>query len=76
MGQGPKELLSQLNNLKLGELSSVDGQLGEALVALEALGQSELCSRVDDARRCLKAGKIKEFRRALATVTAKLGHLK
>jgi ABC-type transport system involved in cytochrome c biogenesis ATPase subunit len=76
MAQGPKELLSQLNNLKLGELSAVDGQLGQASEALEALGQVELQGRVDEARRCLKAGKLRDFRKALATVTARLGHLK
>ena len=76
MAAGPKELLAQLNNLQLGELSAVDGELGRASVALEAMGQSELGSRVEEARVCLKAGNIREFRRALANVTAKLGHLK
>ncbi len=76
MAQGPKEVLSQLNNLKLGELSAVDVELRRAAESLEALGQDELGARVTEARRCLKTGDLREFRRALANVTAKLGHLK
>ena len=76
MAQGPKEVLSQLNNLKLGELTAVDGELDRASAALEAMGEPALGERVSEARRCLKAGDIREFRRALANVTAKLGHLK
>ena len=76
MAQGPKEVLSQLNGLKLGELSAVDVELVRAGEALEAMGQPDLSGRVQEARRCLKSGNLREFRRALATVTAKLGHLK
>ena len=73
---GPKELLSELNSLQLGELSRVDGQLARAGAALLELGEEELGSRVEEARVSLKSGDLKEFRRALATVTGKLGHLK
>ena len=73
---GPKEVLSELNSLQLGELSRVDGQLARAREALLELGQEELSGRVEEARTSLKSGDLKEFRRALANVTAKLGHLK
>lgn len=72
----PKDVLALLNGLKLGELGRVDGELLRAGAALDELGQEELRRRVEDARKSLKAGDIKEFRRSLATVTARLGHLK
>ena len=74
--QGPKEVLTELNSLQLGELSRVDTQLARAGRALRELGEEELSGRVEDARTCLKSGDLKEFRRALANVTARLGHLK
>ena len=72
----PREVLALLNGLKLGELGRVDGELLRAGSALEQLGQAELSERLEDARKCLKAGDIKAFRRNLATITARLGHLK
>lgn len=72
----PKVLLSELNSLQLGELSRVDGQLSRAGEALSELGQAELSERIEEARRSLKSGDLREFRRALANVTARLGHLK
>lgn len=73
--KGPREIIALLNALSLGELTSVERELSRAREALLDLGQAELGERVEEARRELQAGRLKEFRRAVATVTARLGHV-
>ena len=75
-GSGLREVLARLNGLRLGELGQLDSELDRASEALARLGQGELRERVEAARRFLEAGDLREFRRALATVTSRLGHLK
>ncbi len=72
----PKNVLARLNGLRLGELGQVDGELGRAGEALAELGEEGLRLRVEEARESLRKGDLREFRRALANVTARLGHLK
>lgn len=73
---GVKEVLTALNSLSVGELSRLQDDLRRARETLASLGQDELSERVGAAQEALRRGDMKEFRRALANVTARLGHLK
>lgn len=73
---GPREIIVMLNSLPLNELSRVEGELLRARQALTEMGQAELGDEVEAARCRLREGRIKEFRRSVATVTARLGHVK
>ena len=77
MGQlAPREIIAILNSLSLSEVSAVEGELARARDALAGLGHVELSEGCEKARRHLHDGKVSEFRRMVANVTAKLGHLK
>jgi hypothetical protein len=69
-------ILASLNALRLGEMSHLRAELARAEDALAGLGQADLAGRVAEARQALATGQIKEFRRAIANVTARLGHVK
>jgi hypothetical protein len=71
-----REILATLNALALNEVSRIHGQLDRVREALVRLGQPELEARLADAQRSLRAGEMREFRRAVANVTARLGHLR
>ena len=71
-----REILAALNALSLSELSRVETELARAQSALMALGQDDLGARVGEAREALRTGNVKEFRRAISNVTARLGHVK
>jgi len=73
---GPREVIVLLNSLPLNELSRVESELARARDALHGMGQPDLGDRVEEARRDLRAGRLKDFRRTVATVTARLGHVK
>ena len=71
-----REILAALNALSLGEISRVDLELARAQSALNSLDQGELGTRIGEAREALRTGNLKEFRRAISNVTARLGHIK
>ena len=70
------EILALLNALSTNELSRLDRDLERAEKALIDLGQPDLGERLGLARESLRGGDVREFRRAVANVTARLGHLK
>lgn len=71
-----REILALLNSLSLGEIGRVRAELASAAASLEALGQPELALRVAEAGHALAGGNLKEYRRALSNVTARLGHVR
>lgn len=73
---GARGVISLLNSLSVAELSRVHGDLARAREALDALGQPELGALVESAAASLRSGDVRGFRRAISTVTARLGHLK
>lgn len=73
---GVREALAILNSLSVGELGRLQGDLERVRRMLADLGAAELEQRIQSAQAALKQGDMKEFRRALANVTARLGHLK
>lgn len=70
-----REILASLNALSLSEMSRVEAELIRAQSALMSLGQDDLGARVAEAREALRLGNVKEFRRAISNVTARLGHV-
>ena len=71
-----REILAVLNALSLGELSRVYTALDRAEAGLQGFGAPDLATRVAEGRAALRAGDVKEFRRAVSNVTARLGHLR
>jgi len=71
-----REILATLNALSLNEVSRVHGQIDHAREVLARLGQPDLEARLTEAQRSLRAGEMREFRRGIANVTARLGHLR
>ena len=71
-----RAILACLNSLSLGEISRVRVELSRASSSLAALGQPELAARVTEAAAALASGNVKEYRRAISNVTARLGHVK
>jgi hypothetical protein len=72
----PRGVITLLNSLDLGEIGRVTRELEAAEAALLELGLPELGARLQEAGRKLRGGDVREFRRALAQVTAKLGHVR
>lgn len=72
----PAEILALLNALSTNELSRLEQDLARAEAALGDLGHADLGGRLGDARAFLRGGDVKGFRRAIANVTARLGHLR
>ncbi len=70
------QVMALLNGLSVGRMDQLRQQLQKARQGLLELGQEELAGRVDDALAALGQGDLREFRRAIANVTAKLGHVK
>lgn len=73
---GAKDVLAILNSLHVGELSRLRAELERARLLLAEMGQDELAARLQEAQDALRRGDMKEFRRALANVTARVGHVK
>jgi hypothetical protein len=73
---GPREVIVLLNSLPRNELSRIESELARARDALHGMGQADLGDRVEDARQSLRAGRLTDFRRTVATVTSRLGHVK
>ena len=70
------EVLAILNALAVNELTRLERDLARAEHALVEMGQEDLGERLGRARASLRGGDVREFRRAVATVTSRLGHLK
>jgi CRP-like cAMP-binding protein len=69
-------MLSTLNATDVGTLDSIAEKLRQVREQLEALGQTDLAQRADDAVRSLADGDIVEFKRARAYLQSKIGHLR
>lgn len=70
-----KQLIAFLNAIKVGELDAIEGKLGEARSACEALGQPELAAHLVEARDALEGLDMKLYRKRVQHVVARLGHL-
>lgn len=72
----PSQLIAHLNALSIGDIDLIAGKLGIASDACRELGQDDLAERLIEARTALEAANPKEFRRLVASVVSRLGHLR
>jgi hypothetical protein len=70
------EVLQILNGIGVGPVDRILAGLERARVELEDLGQTELAEKLVEARQALLAADAGLFRRRVAYVTSRLGHLK
>lgn len=69
-------VIGTLNAIHVGDLQAILGKLGEAGAVLRALEVSEIESALGEARQSLLRGDMPNFRRLVAQVVARLGHLR
>ena len=69
-------MLSTLNATDVGTLDSILEKLRQVQAELVALEQSDLAGRAADAMAALSRGDVADFKRARATLQAKIGHLR
>lgn len=73
---GWRETIVSLNSLGVGDLEAIQKKLVAARLELGGQGQPELAERVAEASAALGRGDLPEYRRLLALVVSRLGHLK
>ena len=74
--QRASSVMAQLNGLAVGDLQSIQAALESAGSELETIQQLDLAASVRDARQAVDCGDIKNFRRLIAQVVSKLGHVR
>jgi len=70
-----KQLIAFLNAIKVGELDTIEGKLGEARSACEELGQPDLAASLSEAHDALEGLDMKLYRKRVQHVLSRLGHL-
>ena len=73
---GWREIIVSLNSLGIGDLDSIRKKLETVRQEVRAQGQIELADRLDEASSALDRGQLTEYRRLLAQVVSRLGHLR
>jgi hypothetical protein len=73
---GWREIIVSLNSLGIGDLDSIRKKLEAVRQEVRAQGQDELAARLDEASSALDRGQLTEYRRLLAQVVSRLGHLR
>jgi hypothetical protein len=76
MSTTPSRLIAALNSLEVGELDALRHKLAEARRACLELEQAELADQLDAASAALGRADLRTFRKRVATVVARLGHLR
>ena len=69
-------LISSLNAIGVGTLSSIQSKVQSAAADLEGLGEKELAALLHEAGGCLDTGDFENYRRLLSQTVSKLGHLR
>lgn len=72
----PQRLIAFLNAIKVGELDGIRAKLASARDACLDLDQAELADRLSEAEEALFDADLKTYRKRIATVISRLGHLK
>jgi len=76
MNRRVRSVLKLLASLERGELTSITTRVEEARQLLLAENQVELADRLKDSLEALQSGRIAQFRKLVANVQARVGHLK
>ncbi|MFC2172977.1 hypothetical protein ACFLU6_10160 [Acidobacteriota bacterium] len=69
-------LIDSINNIKVGECSRIQAKLQQVEMNLKEINQVDLSVLVHDAQQKLEGGDVPGFRKLLAQVVSRLGHLK
>jgi hypothetical protein len=72
----PAQIIALLNAMHVGEMDVIRSALHEARAACEALEQEDLAERLGEATNALGRGDLKTYRKRVASVVARLGHLR
>jgi hypothetical protein len=72
----PSQLISHLNAIRVGDLDTIHAKLAEARSACLELEQEALVEQIDEASEALRRGDVRLYRKRLATVISRLGHVR
>ena len=71
-----RRLIAYLNAIDVGELEGIRGKLGQAREVCNELDLADLAELLAEAERALFGADLKTYRKRVATVVSRLGHLK
>jgi len=70
------QLITHLNAIEVGEIDAIRAKLEEARAACLELQQDLLAAQLDEAVQALGSGDLQRYRKRLATVISRLGHVR
>lgn len=70
------KLIAFLNAINVGELDSIRGKLAKAEQVCREMDQDSLADLLGEAAAALAGADLKTYRKRVATVIARLGHLR
>jgi hypothetical protein len=70
------QLIGVLNGISVGELGVITGKLSAIRPDLNELQSTDLDQTLDQALQAIQRGDVKDFRRLVAQLVSKLGHLR
>ena len=76
MSQRAGGVIALLNGISVGELDSIRSKLEAARRDLLEVEQKELAASVEQAQGAIQKGDLQDFRRLVAQVVSKLGHVR
>ena len=76
MERKASDLIGLLNGISVGEIDAIRGKLESAQQELLSLEQPELAQAMGEALSAVAQGDVKNFRRLVAQVVSKLGHVR
>ena len=75
-GMNTSQLIAYLNAINTGDIDSIEGKLDQARQACLQLEQSDLADKLHEAVTALRQADLRTYRRRIATVVARLGHVR
>ena len=76
MGMTAAQLVVHLNAIDVGEMGGIQGKLEEARQACFEMDLADLAEKLVEAQSALEQADMRTYRKRVATVIAKLGHLR
>ena len=74
--QNVSSLIGMLNGISVGELGAITGKLAAVRQDLSELQEAELDQALEQALQSIQRGDVKDFRRLVAQMVSKLGHVR
>ena len=74
--QKVSSLIGVLNGISVGEIGAITGKLTAARQDLAELREAELDQALEQALQAIQRGDVKDFRRLVAQLVSKLGHVR